>query len=282
MNGIPTSASPPIFYFKASRQPALWAAVAYSLGIIAGAYLWRPILWWVVAGAAFVAAAAYFAGPRARPGWSLALGAVFVTGGLPTHARGASQRRGTPRHPYADRQELQIAAHVTRDGRLQQGGFNEIRQTIDVETEEVQTLGYAFCGRSSIIAISAVSSSSGADRRPSAITRRAASASSSRTKRIIPPKPGNASCTMDAEVRLLSMPAESSNPLTNSASGSCSEPNTFTSFSLGSGRGCASAAELPGSAMTSPILESNRAAPTPLHSDFTPLPSPPCSLGIGV
>jgi hypothetical protein len=42
MNGIPTSASPPAFHFKASRQPMLWAAVAYSLGIVAGVYLWRP------------------------------------------------------------------------------------------------------------------------------------------------------------------------------------------------------------------------------------------------
>ena len=117
----------------------LWAAVAYSLGIIAGAYLWRPILWWVVAGAAFVAAAAYFAGRRSGLGWSLALGAVFVTGALHIQARGASTPLDTAIQPYADRQELQIAAHVTRDGRLQHGGFNEIRQTIDVETEEVQT-----------------------------------------------------------------------------------------------------------------------------------------------
>ena len=64
------------------------------------------------------------------------------------------------------------------------------------------------------------------------------------------------------------MPAESSNPLTTSASDSCSESNTFTSFSLGSGRGCASAGELPGSAMTSPILESDQKLPDQLlHSD---------------
>src|ERR1035437_10473958 len=72
-------------------------------------------------------------------GWSLALGAVFVTGALHIQARGASTPLDTAIQPYADRQELQIAAHVTRDGRLQHGGFNEIRQTIDVETEEVQT-----------------------------------------------------------------------------------------------------------------------------------------------
>ena len=58
-------------------------------------------------------------------------------------ARSTSNSAEAPAHldtsirPYADRQELQITAHVTRDGRLQPGGFNEIRQTLDVETEEV-------------------------------------------------------------------------------------------------------------------------------------------------
>src|SRR5208283_2475221 len=41
------------------------------------------------------------------------------------------------------------------------------------------------------------------------------------------------------------------------ASGSSSESNTFTSFSLGSGRGCGSPVGLTGSAMASP-LESDR------------------------
>jgi competence protein ComEC len=138
MNGISTSASPPAFQFKASRQPMLWAAVAYSPGAIAGAYLWRPILWWVVAGAVFVAAAAYFAGRRSSLGWLLALAAIFVAGAFQIQAQGTSTRLNTNIQPYADREELQIIAHVTRDGRLQQGGFNEVRQTIDVETEEVQ------------------------------------------------------------------------------------------------------------------------------------------------
>ncbi len=139
MTSPPPAASPPAFHFKASRQPLLWAAVAYSLGIIAGAYLWRPMLWWVVAGGAFVAAAAYFAGRRSGLGWLLGLGAVFVAGAFHFQAHGSSTRLDTNIQPYADRQQLRITAHVTRDGRLQPGAFNEIRQTIDVETEEIQT-----------------------------------------------------------------------------------------------------------------------------------------------
>src|ERR1035437_7052297 len=139
MNGIPTPASPPAFHFKASLQPMLWAAVAYSLGIVAGVYLWRPALWWVVAGAGFVAAAAYFARRRSGLGWTLALAAFFLAGALHIQVRGASTHLDTGIDPYADRLELQVTAHVTRDGRLQQGGFNEIKQTVDVETEAIQT-----------------------------------------------------------------------------------------------------------------------------------------------
>ncbi|MGB8061112.1 MAG: ComEC/Rec2 family competence protein [Candidatus Sulfotelmatobacter sp.] len=131
--------SPPAFQFKASRQPMLWAAVSYCLGITAGIYLWRPVLWWVIAATAFMAAAAYFTSPRSRPAWALALGAFFLTGALHIQLRGGSSQFDTSIDPYADRQELRVTAHVTRDGRVQEGGFHEIRQTIDVETETIQT-----------------------------------------------------------------------------------------------------------------------------------------------
>ncbi len=139
MNAIPTPAPPPAFRLKAARQPMLWAAISYSLGIIAGVYLWRPVLWWLIAGAAFLASAAYFAHRRSTLGWTLALSTFFLAGALHIQLRGTAPRLDTTIDPYADRQELQIVAHVTRDGRLQDGGFNEIRQTVDVEAEQVQT-----------------------------------------------------------------------------------------------------------------------------------------------
>src|ERR1700756_2238753 len=52
----------------------------------------------------------------------------------------------------------------------------------------------------------------------------------------MPPRPGNVSCTRVAEVRSLSIPADSNSPLTIIASDSSSESKTFTSFSFGSGR----------------------------------------------
>ena len=118
----------------------LWAAMAYSLGIVAGSYLWRPILWWVFAGAAFVAAAAYFAQRRSWLGWSLGLGALFLASAFQIQARGASAATLDMRiQSYAERPDLRITGHVTRDGRLQPGGLGEIRQTVDIETDQVET-----------------------------------------------------------------------------------------------------------------------------------------------
>ncbi|HEX4784470.1 MAG TPA: ComEC/Rec2 family competence protein [Candidatus Sulfotelmatobacter sp.] len=138
MTSPATPAGLPAFRFKASRQPMLWAAVAYSLGIGAGFYLWRPTFWWVAAASLFLTAAAYFAQRRSGLGWLLALGALFLAGALHIQARAVSTRFDTAIGPYADGQELQIVAHVTRDGREQPAGLNEIRQTVDLETEEVQ------------------------------------------------------------------------------------------------------------------------------------------------
>jgi len=38
----------------------LWAALAYSAGILAGTYLARPTSWWIAAAIAFLAAAFTF------------------------------------------------------------------------------------------------------------------------------------------------------------------------------------------------------------------------------
>src|SRR5260370_28034689 len=81
---------PPEFHLKPTRHPMLWAALSYSSGIVAGAYAWRPAPWWVVAGAAFLAAGLYFVRRRRWLGVALALGAFFLAGALHNQLRGAA------------------------------------------------------------------------------------------------------------------------------------------------------------------------------------------------
>ena len=139
MDAIPSAAAPLVFPTKARRQPMLWAALAYSSGIVVGVYAWRPALWWVVAAVSFACAAWYFVRRRSGLAWTLALGVLFLFGALDIQIRGAATRLDTSIQRYADGQELQITAHIIRDGRLQPGGFGEIRQTLDVEAEQVTT-----------------------------------------------------------------------------------------------------------------------------------------------
>jgi competence protein ComEC len=117
----------------------LWAAVAYALGITGGVYLWRPAFLWIAGAGVFALAAGYFAHRRVKIGWALSLGTLFLAGALQVQLRDASTHLDTGILPYADREELEITAHVTRDGRVQPGGFGEIRQNLDVETEQIQT-----------------------------------------------------------------------------------------------------------------------------------------------
>lgn len=117
----------------------LWAAVSYSAGIVAGVYAWRPTLWWVVAGLSFTCFAAYFSRRRAIFGWTLALSVFFLAGALHIQVRNGSERLDADIRPYADRQELQIVGHVIRDGRVQQAGMGEARQSVDIESDEIRT-----------------------------------------------------------------------------------------------------------------------------------------------
>lgn len=125
------------FQFRPVRQPMLWVALSYSAGIVASVYFWRPILWWVVGVLALALGALYFLRRRVWLGRGLTLGAVFLVGALHLQVRGTATHADTSIQEFADGGELQITAHVIRDGKLRQERFDEIRQVVDVETEEV-------------------------------------------------------------------------------------------------------------------------------------------------
>jgi competence protein ComEC len=117
----------------------LWAAVTYSVGILFGAYAWRPAVWWVVGTVAFLAATLYFAFRRPGLGWLLGLATFFLAGALNIQLRNASPRLDTSILPYADHREVVITAYIKAEGRIQPGDMGELRQTVDVESELLQT-----------------------------------------------------------------------------------------------------------------------------------------------
>ena len=116
----------------------LWAALAYSSGIIAAFYAWRPASWWIAAAVAFFAAGLYFVRRRKYLSVSLALGAFFLAGALHIQLRGFAAPLDTSLPPFAD-QPIELTAHVIREGRLREASPNEVRQSLDVETEQIVT-----------------------------------------------------------------------------------------------------------------------------------------------
>jgi uncharacterized protein DUF4131 len=117
----------------------VWAAGAYSLGIVAGVYAWRPAVWWLIAVAAFGAAAAYFGSRRSGVAWLLTLGTLSLASAfhiqMRSHLPGSTrafcptQIAGKSRSPDMSRDKAGSNP----------GGFGELRQTLDLEGEQVQT-----------------------------------------------------------------------------------------------------------------------------------------------
>ncbi len=133
-----TSTGPPAFEFKPARQPLLWVVISYSIGIVAGVYAWRPVLWWFVGITVFLLAAAYFVQRRPAVAWALALSVFFLAGAAHIQLRLGSANLDTSILAYADREELEISAHVIHDGKLRSVA-GETRQTLDLEIENLRT-----------------------------------------------------------------------------------------------------------------------------------------------
>ncbi len=131
------------------RQPLFWAAVAFSLGLWTGVCAWRPPSWWMIAVVAFVFAASWFLRKRAWLAKALSLGTWFLLGAFLIQIRG--QPQGDPRiSSLADGREVTLTAHVIREGYARSAGAQQIRESIDVETEEIASQGQSWPVRAGV------------------------------------------------------------------------------------------------------------------------------------
>jgi competence protein ComEC len=127
------------------RQPLFWGALVFSLGLWTGVRAWRPPSWWVIAVLAFVFAASWFLPKRAWLAKALSLGAWFLLGAFLLQVR---DQRPDELHQdvlrvltLADSRPVTLTAHVMREGYARAAGPKSVRESIDLETEEIASQG---------------------------------------------------------------------------------------------------------------------------------------------
>ena len=146
----PQAASPVTPQPPLSRQPMLWAALAYAGGIVTGSYAWRPPLWWLAAAIVFSGSAAYFLRRRPRAAFVLALSALLVTGALMMQVRVPENRGSADVLAFADGRDLIVTAHVTKEGNVREKTPGDAQQRLDLETEEIGMGSESFAIRSGV------------------------------------------------------------------------------------------------------------------------------------
>jgi competence protein ComEC len=113
--------------------------LSFAGGVYTGFHLWRPPVWWLVAAFALVAFAVFFRRRRVRAALLVGLGALFATGALNIQLRTGHNLVGPNLSQLADGEEVLVTAHVTHEGTLHEEGFGQMRQRLDVETEQIAT-----------------------------------------------------------------------------------------------------------------------------------------------
>jgi competence protein ComEC len=122
---------------KPAPPPLLWAALAFSAGLWAGARAWRPPAWWAIAAIAFAVAALWYLKRRAWLACMLSLGTWFLLGSFYIQIRQLDSP--DPRlNELANGQEVTVTARVIREGYFHTAGPHTVREPTDIETEAVE------------------------------------------------------------------------------------------------------------------------------------------------
>ncbi|HKN70499.1 MAG TPA: ComEC/Rec2 family competence protein, partial [Terriglobales bacterium] len=139
---------------KPPRQPLFWVALAFSLGLWMGVRAWRPPSWWVIALVAFVFAASWFLSKRAWLAKALSLGAWFLLGAFLIQVRGQQpdqlQQNNARILALADGRAVTLTGRVMREGYARDAGPRSIRESIDLETEEIASEGESWPVRAGV------------------------------------------------------------------------------------------------------------------------------------
>jgi competence protein ComEC len=116
----------------------LWAAAAYSSGLFAGTYAWRPLLWWLAAIAVSLVGATYWSAHRPRFANVIILAGLFFAGAWMIQLRPRHANADYSALTFADR-DLALTGHVIKEGGRAEELRGDVQQRIDLELEQIAT-----------------------------------------------------------------------------------------------------------------------------------------------
>ena len=122
-----------------TRQPLLWAALAFASGIFLGSHLWRPAVWWLIAGVFFILGGWYW---RHRRTWAASVISLFTlvtAGAFSIQVRPPADIGDINILQFTDGREAVLTAHVIKEGIARPESFGSIRRAVDLETEQIES-----------------------------------------------------------------------------------------------------------------------------------------------
>ncbi|HEY4959914.1 MAG TPA: ComEC/Rec2 family competence protein [Terriglobales bacterium] len=138
--GAHASVRAPSAVYCGGRGPAFIAALAFATGIVVANYVWRPPLIWLVA--AIIAAAGVVVLRRRAPSLAFALAIISLLplGAFYLQVTDAAQVTPPNLQAFATGQgTVEVTAHVMREGIVRDSPFGGKQESVDVETEELES-----------------------------------------------------------------------------------------------------------------------------------------------
>jgi competence protein ComEC len=136
-NGAPASAG---WLYCGGKEPLFIAALAFSCGIVASNYLWRPPFVWLI-GLALACSGMLVVWKRAPElAYPLILIAIFAVGAFHLQAFDAAQKTPPDLQAFETGEgEVTVTGHVIREGLLRDSPYGGKQESVDIEAEELAT-----------------------------------------------------------------------------------------------------------------------------------------------
>lgn len=109
-----------------------------------GSYLWRPAVWWMIAGIFFTFSGAYFLHRRTWAALALGFSTLIAAGAFCIQVRPPADVGDINILQFTDGREVVLTAHVIKEGIAHSESFGTTRRSLDVETEQVESNGRVF------------------------------------------------------------------------------------------------------------------------------------------